>query len=151
LPESYIVELEKRYKRVCSKYWSVRQKYSNFLMKHDPELWRLLVLCDLVITVAPDCVFFECFSADESSYGCLSVDRSVFERERDIVLGTTNVDYSWTLFEHFQRMRSYRETRFVVDPSGFELQAGVGDGYREEKIDLPASWLRGLLQLQAAM
>ena len=48
-------------------------------------------------------------------------------------------------------MRSYRETRFLVDPAGFEVQAGAGDGYREEKIDLPPSWLRGFLQLQAAM
>jgi hypothetical protein len=151
LPEPYTAELEQRYKRARSRYWNVRQKYSNYLMKHDPELWRLLLPCDPVITVAPDCVFFECFSADESSYGCLTVDRSAFGHERDVALGTTNVDYSWTLYEHFQRMRSYRETRFLVDPSGFELQAESGVGYREEKIDLPASWLRGFLQLQAAM
>ena len=152
LPESYSAELEKRYRRLRTSYWNTRQKYSNYLMKHDPELWRLLVPCDPVITVAPDCLFFECFSADESSYGCLTVDRSAFERERDVALGTTNVDYSWTLYEHFQRMRSYRETRFLVDPAGFEVQhAGDGDGYREEKIDLPPSWLRGFLQLQAAM
>jgi hypothetical protein len=120
-------------------------------MKHDPELWRLLVPCDPVITVAADCLFFECFSADESSYGCLTVDRAAFEHERDVALGTTNVDYSWTLYEHFQAMRSYRETRFLVDPTGFEVQAGAADGYREEKIELPPGWLRGFLQLQAAM
>ena len=120
-------------------------------MKHDPELWRLLVPCDPVITVAPDCLFFECFSADESSYGCLTVDRSAFDRERDVALGTTNVDYSWTLYEHFQQMRSYRETRFLVDPAGFEVRPGQATSYREEKIDLPPSWLRGFLQLQAAM
>jgi hypothetical protein len=151
LPESYSAELEKRYKRLRNSYWNTRQKYSNYLMKHDPELWRLLVPCDPVITVAPDCLFFECFSADESSYGCLTVDRSAFERERDVALGTTNVDYSWTLYEHFQQMRSYRETRFLVDPTGFEVQAGADAGYREEKIELPPSWLRGFLQLQAAM
>ncbi|HZW30100.1 MAG TPA: hypothetical protein VFF52_05290 [Isosphaeraceae bacterium] len=151
LPEPYTAELEKRYRRLCSTYWKKRLEYSNFLMKHDPELWRLLVPCDPVITIAPDCLFFECFSADESSYGCLTVERSAFDREQDVALGTTNVDYSWTLYEHFQRMRSYRETRFLVDPAGFEVQAGTGDGYREEKIELPPSWLRGFLQLQAAM
>src|SRR5262249_46829889 len=130
LPETYTAELEKRYKRARTKYWGVRQKYSNFLMKHDPELWRLLVPCDPVITVAPDCLLFECFSADESSYGCLTVDRAAFGHERGVALGTTNVDYSWTLYEHFQRMRSYREARFLVDPSGFEVRAGAG-GYRE--------------------
>src|SRR5262249_56933736 len=71
LPEPYSAELEKRYRRLCSAYWKKRLEYSDYLMKHDPELWRLLVPCDPVITIAPDCLFFECFSADESSYGCL--------------------------------------------------------------------------------
>lgn len=151
LPEAYTAGLEKRYLKLRSAYWKKRVEYSNYLMKHDPELWRLLVPCDPVITVAPDCLFFECFSADESSYGCLTVDRGAFERERDVALGTTNVNYSWTLYEHFQSMRSYRETRFLVDPAGFEVRSGAGEGYREEKIELPPSWLRGFLQLQAAM
>ncbi len=152
LPEGYSAELEARYKRARTTYWKARQKYSSHLMTHDIELWRQLVPCDPVITVAADCVFFECFSADESSYGCLSVDRSAFERERDVAPGTTNVDYSWSLHEHFQRMRSYRETQFLIDPSGFEVQTTPESaGYREEKIDLPPSWLRGFLQLQAAM
>ena len=81
---------------------------------------RLLLAAEAANT-APDVLFFECFSKDEASYGCLTVDRAAFERERDVALGTTNVDYSWTLYEHFQRMRSYRETRFLVDPAGFEV------------------------------
>ncbi|MEZ4309869.1 MAG: hypothetical protein R3F14_17665 [Polyangiaceae bacterium] len=35
-------------------------------------------------------------------------------------LGTTNVDYSLALYEHFQTLRTYRPTRLLVDPSGFE-------------------------------
>ena len=58
------------------RYWSARTKYSDHLRKHDQELWRMLMPCDPVITVAPDVVFFECFSADESSYGCLTLDRA---------------------------------------------------------------------------
>src|SRR5262249_40095494 len=101
--------------------------------------------------VAPDALFFECFSADESSYGCLTVDRNAFTSEKDVSLGTTNVDYSWKLYEHFQELRSYRNTRFLIDPSGFAVKT-VGDtDYREEKIDLPPSWLRGFMQLQSAM
>ena len=143
--------LEKHYRKMRSLYWDARLKYSNYLSRHDPELWRLLVPCDPVITVAPDCLFFECFSADESSYGCLTVDRDAFAGERDVALGTTNVDYSWSLYEHFQKLRSYRETRFLVDPAGFEVRTGQADGYREEKIDLPPSWLKGFMQVQAAM
>jgi len=48
-------------------------------------------------------------------------------------------------------LRSYRKTRFAVDPGGFEVKTEGGADYREEKIDLPPSWLRGFMQLQAAM
>lgn len=108
---------------------------------------------DPVITVAPDVCLFECFSGDESSYGCLSVDReAAFGRSDEIQFGTTNVDYSWDLYHHFQTLRSYRETRFRLDPHGFEsTTAGGGGEHREEKIDLPTSWLRGFMQLQVAM
>jgi hypothetical protein len=144
-------ELDERYQRMQKLYWDARTKYSDFLQQHDPELWRLLVPMDPVITVAPDILFFECFSADESSYGCLTVDRNAFTAEKEVSLGTTNVDYSWALYEHFQELRSYRQTRFTVDPGGFEVKHQQGASLREEKIDLPTSWLRGFMQLQAAM
>lgn len=143
--------LETEFEQHRKHYWNARQQYSNYLARHDPEVWRMLMPCDPVITVAPDVLFFECFSADESSYGCLTVSRDAFASERDVHLGTTNVDYSWSLYEHFQRLRSYRETRFEIDPQGFEVQTGTTAGYREEKIDLPSSWLRGFMQLQSAM
>lgn len=149
--DSDIALVKSQFRKARSTYWGARQKYSNYLFWRDPELWRLLVPCDPVITVAPDCLFFECFSADESSYGCLTVDRSAFALEHNVALGTTNVDYSWSLYEHFQKLRSYRETRFVVDPTGFEVQTTEAAGYREEKIDLPPSWLKGFMQVQAAM
>jgi hypothetical protein len=146
-----VKEVERSFRKMRSVYWGARQKYSNYLVRHDPELWRMLVPCDPVITVAPDCLFLECFSADESSYGCLTVDRDAFSGEQGVSLGTTNVDYSWSLYEHFQKLRSYRETRFVVDPSGFEVRTEFAGDYREEKIDLPPSWLKGFMQVQAAM
>ena len=65
-------------------------------------------------------------------------------RDAAVQLGTTNVDYSWDLYHHFQTLRSYRETRFSIDPAGFEVETDAAPGYREEKIDLPAGWLRGL-------
>jgi hypothetical protein len=104
-----------------------------------------------VITVADDVVFFECFSADESSYGCLSVSREGFGPSTSVKLGTTNVDYSWDLYNHFQSLRTYRETRFLIDPAGFEVKTDVAPGYREEKIDLPGGWLRGFMTTQEAM
>ncbi|HEY1379493.1 MAG TPA: hypothetical protein VGF55_22005 [Gemmataceae bacterium] len=143
--------LEPRFRELRQRYWDARIRYADYLAKNDPALFRVLVPCDPVVTVAPDVLFFECFSKDESSYGCLTVDRDLFAAAGDVALGTTNVDYSLALYEEFQRLRTYRRTRFAVDPAGFEVSTeGQGD-YREEKIDLPPSWLRGFMQLQAAM
>jgi hypothetical protein len=126
-------------------------KLTRLLQKDNPELWRWLMPCDPVITVADDVVFFECFSADESSYGCLSVSREAFGAGSAVNLGTTNVDYSWDLYNHFQSLRTYRETRFLIDPTGFEVVTDHAPGYREEKIDLPPGWLRGFMTTQEAM
>jgi hypothetical protein len=150
-PEPMPVGLEQRFQKLREHYWSARLRYSDYLTRNDPALWRLLVPCDPVVTVAPDVLFFECFSKDESSYGCLTVDRDGFAAQGDVALGTTNVDYSLALYEEFQRLRTYRRTRFAVDPSGFEVTTEGAAEYREEKIDLPPSWLRGFMQLQAAM
>jgi hypothetical protein len=145
-------DLERQFNRCRKMYWGARQQYANYLWRQDQELWRLLMPCDPVITVADDVVFFECFSADESSYGCLTVNRdSTFGKSGETRLGTTNVDYSWDLFNHFQALRSYRETRFKVDPAGFTVATAGHADYREEKIDLPDGWLRGFMQTQAAM
>ena len=102
--------------------------------------------------MADDVVFFECFSSDESSYGCLTIDRDAcFAKTQDACVGTTNVDYSWELYHNFQSLRTYRETRFHINPEGFSVQTFDRADYREEKIELPEGWLRGFMQLQAAM
>jgi hypothetical protein len=145
-------DLTKNFEKARRRYWSVRQKYSSYLLAHDQALWRQLMPCDPVITVANDVVFFECFSADESSYGCLTVNREGgFGKSDSVKFGTTNVDYSWDLYHHFQSLRSYRETRFQIDPTGFSVATTDRANYREEKIDLPTSWLRGFMQIQSAM
>jgi hypothetical protein len=144
--------LQQRFDTARERYWDARIKYSSYLREHDQELWRLLMPCDPVITVADDVVFFECFSADESSYGCLTVNRGEgFGNADGVQFGTTNVDYSWDLYHHFQSLRSYRQTRFTVDPAGFGVETAATAQHREEKIDLPQGWLRGFMTLQSAM
>lgn len=145
--------LEKDFRRQHGIYWKARRAWASELMRNDPALFRALVPCDPVVTVAPDVVMFECFAKDEATYGCLSVDRDAFRAAGNPGLGTTNVDYSLALYEHFQTLRTYRPTRLLVDPAGFEVAVQRDDGaaaVREEKIDLPPSWLRGFGQLQAA-
>lgn len=143
---------EREYDSARKRYWDARNRYARYLSLHDPELWRKLLPADPIITVADDVVFFECFSKDESAYGHLSVGRADgFGASPSLRLGTTNVDYSQDLYEQFQTLRTYRRTRFNLDPEGFSVSTGDAPAHREEKIDLPTSWLRGLMKLQAAM
>jgi len=144
-------DLEQDFRRMHDRYWHARRQWASELSRNDPEMFRALVPCDPVITVADDVVFFECFSKDEASYGCLSVDRGAFCDVKGAAVGTTNVDYSLALYESFQKLRSYRPTRLQIDPSGFDVQVEGRADYREEKIDLPVTWLRGFGQIQAAM
>jgi hypothetical protein len=143
--------LEQEFRRQHDIYWRARRQWASELAQNDPAMFRALVPCDPVITVADDVVFFECFSKDESSYGCLSVDRDAFRDVKGAAVGTTNVDYSLALYESFQKLRTYRPTRLQVDPSGFEVKVEGRADYREEKIDLPVTWLRGFGQIQAAL
>jgi hypothetical protein len=108
-------------------------------------------ILDPVITVHPDEVFFECFSRDESSYGRLGASYEVFRDVGEFSCGTTNIDYSSKLYDEFQKIRTYKQTRFEIDPSGFDVQTTGEDAYKEIKIDLPDSWVRGFLQVSSAM
>lgn len=129
-------------------FFAKRQKYFNYLYKRDYDAWFVL---DPVITVHPDEVFFECFSQDESSYGRLSVSYDVYKNIGEFSCGTTNIDYSAELYNEFQKIRSYKTTSFEIDPSGFEVQTTNEEAYKEVKIDLPDSWVRGFLQVNSAM
>lgn len=143
-------DLNKRFRAMHKRYWTARRKYARDLSRDDPELFRHLVPCDPVVTVAPDAILFEGFSKDESSYGCVVIDRGAIGGSQEAELGTTNVDYSLALYDHFQTLRTYRPTRLHVDPAGFEVHVEGNSDYREEKIDLPPSWLRGFGQISAA-
>lgn len=146
-------DLKTAHAEALKRYWAARKTLDRQLRKENQNLWRRLMPYDPVITVADDVVFFECFSVDQSSYGCLTVDRGDgFGESGQTQLGTTNVDYSWDLYDSFQSLRTYRQTRFQIDPTAFEVATdGGGDQHREEKIELPDGWLSGFVRLQSAM
>jgi hypothetical protein len=134
--------------KLMAPFYKARQKYYNHLYLTNREAWIVL---DPVITIHPDELFFECFSQDESTYGKLGCNYNVFTAIDDYKCGTTNVDYSAELYEEFQKIRDYKETEFKVDPSGFTVQTTDEEQYKEVKIDLPESWVRGFLQVSSAM
>ena len=143
-----LTEVSLRSDAVMRPFHEARQRYFSRLYKEDLDAWIVL---DPVITVHPDEVFFECFSLDESSYGRLSCDHDVFERLGEMACGTTNIDYSHALYDEFQKIRSYRDTELSIDPTGFTVQTTDEAAYREDKIELPDSWMRGFLQVSSAM
>lgn len=141
-------DIDIRTDAVMRPFYQARQRYFDRLYKEDLDAWIVL---DPVITVHPDEIFFECFSLDESSYGRLSCDHETFERLGAMACGTTNIDYSHALYDEFQKIRSYRDTELSIDPTGFEVQTTGEAAYREDKIELPDSWMRGFLQVSSAM
>jgi hypothetical protein len=134
--------------KLLAPFYNARQRYFNYLYEKNKEAWFVL---DPVITIHPDELFFECFSQDESTYGKLGCNYNVFKQLDDYKCGTTNVDYSSALYEEFQKIRDYKETELKVDPSGFTVQTTHEEQYKEKKIDLPESWVRGFLQVSSAM
>lgn len=141
-------ELERRSASRMREFWQARTRYFNYLYEKNRDLWYVF---DPVITVHPDEAFFECFSQDESTYGRLGASYEVFQNIGEFSCGTTNIDYSAPLYDEFQKIRSYKTTRFEVDPTGFTTQTGAEAAYKEVKIDLPDSWVRGFLQVNSAM
>jgi len=134
--------------RIMRPFYEAQSKFYSYLYKKDYDAWFVL---DPVITVHPDEIFYECFSQDESSYGRLGCSYEVFKNINEFECGTTNIDYSDALYKEFQKIRNYKETDFVVDPSGFEVNTDNEDSFKELKIDLPDSWVRGFLQVSSAM
>lgn len=144
-------ELNQLYKRSSVRftpYYQAREQFRYYVFQKQLDFYFVF---DPVITVHPDEVFFECFSQDESSYGRLGASYEVFKNINEFACGTTNIDYSAALYDEFQKIRSYKSTRFEIDPSGFEVQTTHEEAFKEVKIDLPDSWVRGFLQVSSAM
>jgi hypothetical protein len=127
-------------------FLEARGKYYKWLWTHDKDAWMIL---DPVVSVHPDCVVFEVFSIDESSYGRVTVPMDRLDTFGDVAYGTTNVDYSRALADEIRRVRSYRPAFLSVNAGGVGVATGAGERL-EKKIDLPPTWVRGFLQVQSA-
>jgi hypothetical protein len=120
--------------------------YFRWLREHDWEAW---VVLDPVVSVHPDCLIFEVFSQDESSYGRVTVPTSGLDIFGTPAYGTTNIDYSRPLADEIRRIRSYRPAFLEIGAEGVSVATSAGEAI-EKKIDLPPTWVRGFLQVQSA-
>jgi hypothetical protein len=106
---------------------------------------------DPVITIHPDRIFFEAFSQDQSVYAMVIADREMFATDREVITGTTNVDFSAWLWGALNELRSSRETWLRIGSEGFEVKTQGAGGRFERKVDVPDNWVRGFLQVSSAM
>ena len=127
--------------------FQAQREYFEWLEKNDATGWFLL---DPIITAHPDQLLFEVFSKDEGSYARMGIDWSALDLESDVTYGTTNIDFSDELHDSVRRMRSYRKTRLSIGPDEVVVQTGDAPEAREKKVDVPNTWLRGFLQVQAS-
>jgi hypothetical protein len=127
-------------------FFEARARYFKWLWDHDKSAWMLL---DPVVSVHPDCVIFEVFSIDESSYGRVTVPMTKLDCFDETVFGTTNVDYSEALANEFRRVRNYRPAFITIGRGDVGIATAAGERL-EKKVDLPPTWVRGFLQVQSA-
>jgi hypothetical protein len=124
-----------------------QQAFFDWVLRNDPIAFIIL---DPVVTVHPDQVFFEVFSKDEGSYAKLGIDLAAFDLDAAPQCGTTNIDFSPTLFAGVEQMRSYRQTRLSVGKEAVALATTSAVKVLEKQVRVPDSWLRGFLQVQSA-
>ena len=124
-----------------------RRRFWDWLYTHNREAWIVL---DPIVSVQPDATFFEAFSLDESTYARVTLYHIATRGAHKPVLGTTNIDFGTGLERELARTRSYRPLHLSVGADAVSLDTGVSSTV-EKKIELPESWVQGLVEVQAAL
>jgi len=124
-----------------------RQAYFKWLYEYARSVW---VKLDPIVSVQPDATFFEAFSTDESTYARVTLPHTALDAKESPICGTTNIDFSLALEREFARARSYRDLSLTVGSKSVSIDLGVSS-LQEKKIDLPMSWVKGLVEVQAAL
>jgi hypothetical protein len=122
-------------------------KFYRWLYEHNRQAWIQL---DPIVSVQGDATFFEGFSVDESVYGRVRLSHESLDLPDDIKPGTTNIDFGIPLEREFSRIRTYRPLNLTVGAQAVQIETEVGTAI-EKKIDLPESWVRGLVEVQSAL
>ena len=122
-------------------------KFYDWLYEHNLQAWIQL---DPIVSVQDDATFFEGFSVDESVYGRVRLAHESLDSREAIKPGTTNIDFGIPLVREFSRIRTYRPLDLTVGAQAVQIETEVSAAI-EKKIDLPESWVRGLVEVQSAL
>jgi hypothetical protein len=126
---------------------TARSKFFDWLYEHDREAWIVL---DPIVSVQKDGTFFEAFSGDESVYARVFLPHVAIDSKEKPSLGTTNIDFSLLLEREFDRVRSYRPIDLTVGLKSVDFKTEAAT-VEEEKIPLPETWVRGLVEVQSVL
>ncbi len=123
------------------------RRFYEWLYTNNRDAWIKL---DPIVSVQDDATFFEAFSLDESVYGRVRLSHDAIEAADHVRPGTTNIDFGLPLEREFSRIRTYRPMELTVGSQSVQIDTDVGSAI-EKKIDLPDSWVRGLVEVQSAL
>ncbi|MEN9434231.1 MAG: hypothetical protein RLZZ422_1820 [Pseudomonadota bacterium] len=129
-----------------------QRAYFDWLLKNDPLGFCIL---DPIISVHPDGVVFEVFSKDEGSYAMLSFDYQHFDTQSTPIYGSTNIDFSEALAQGLEQMRSFKTSTLGIGQTAVSMStqstnAQPDSEVLEKQVQVPNSWIRGFLQVQAS-
>lgn len=141
-----LARLLKESKNLNVDFYQSQDKFWSWLYAQDYQAW---VVLDPVISVQEDGVIFEAFSMDESTYGRVTLPKEELILNEEMQRGTTNIDFSKSLAEEFDRVRSYRPLELNVGYKEANFSTNISSTI-EKKIDLPESWINGFLEVQSA-
>ncbi|WP_437959170.1 SWIM zinc finger family protein [Sorangium sp. So ce119] len=159
---AYLAYLMKQGKKATAAIWEAQKAFLESAFaddaasarKGDGSPAKASGALDPVLTVHPDEVSIEVFSRDESAYARLAFSSDLFEG-REAAHGTAFVDLSPRIVEQIDRLRVY--TKVELDAGASRAAGTTGAGARgaggasiERSLEVPATWLRGFLQVQSA-
>ena len=134
----YLAYLLKQGKRATKELWEAQKR---FLAAKYSEAAAESAPLDPVVTVGPDGLAIEVFSADESTYARLHLRAGAAYQAEDQAPGVTYLGLGRDVLAAVGQMRSYR-------PSSIELIPSTSGQERELRVSY--RWLRALGQVQAA-
>jgi hypothetical protein len=141
--------LDKFLDSVMESLWDLKmdnvEQFMDWAYDNNRQLWLL----DPIVSVQEKSTFFEAFSLDESTYVLVELPHTELLDRDGLRRGTTNIDFGLYLEREFERVRTYRPLTLTVGQHEVGIATEVSQAV-EKKIDLPESWIQGLVQVAAA-
>ncbi len=135
----YLAYLTKQGKKATKEIWEAQKAFLEQQLGHDE---RPSAVLEPVLTVSPDEVSLEVFSADQSSYARLALPSALFSN-REAGHGSATLAVDDAFIGRFERLRSWQ-------PVVFEATGASATKPSAQTRQVPWAWLRNFVQVQSA-